>query len=218
MNAGRAVDFTLRAETFADEATGDVAIAERLRADGLCVVDDFLDASLCADLLSRAQALEHAGALIAAGVGQGAARQWRPELRGDRTAWLDESRDAVEAAYLARMMRLRASLNRATYLGLDDIETHFALYPPGTRYGVHRDRFRDDDRRVVSSVCYLNADWPDDAGGALRIYLDAERAHWRDVMPRARRLVVFLSAEFEHEVLPATRARWSIAGWMRARA
>ena len=30
-------------------------------------------------------------------------------------------------------------------------------------------------------------------------------------------LVCFLSERFEHEVLPATRSRWSLTGWFRSR-
>ena len=76
-------------------------------------------------------------------------------------------------------------------------------------------RFRDDDARVLSSVTYLNADWGDRDGGALRLYLP-RGAH--DIAPRGGSLVLFLSAEIEHEVLPATRERLSIAGWFRRRA
>jgi SM-20-related protein len=38
-----------------------------------------------------------------------------------------------------------------------------------------------------------------------------------DIKPRPGCVVLFLSDEVEHEVLPATRDRWSIAGWFRRR-
>jgi SM-20-related protein len=47
------------------------------------------------------------------------------------------------------------------------------------------------------------------------LYL-ADLSH-RDIYPRAGTLLLFLSAQFEHEVLPATRDRMSIACWMRQR-
>ena len=68
---------------------------------------------------------------------------------------------------------------------------------------------------MVSVVYYLNADWQPQDGGALRLYLD-DGSH-RDVLPHAGRMVLFLSDRFEHEVLPATRERMSIACWMRRR-
>ncbi|WP_408434238.1 2OG-Fe(II) oxygenase [Paraburkholderia fungorum] len=49
----------------------------------------------------------------------------------------------------------------------------------------------------------------------MRLYLADQTYH--DVFPRAGTLLLFLSAQFEHEVLPATRDRMSIACWMRQR-
>jgi SM-20-related protein len=49
----------------------------------------------------------------------------------------------------------------------------------------------------------------------LRLYLSD---HHLDVYPSGGKLVLFLSADFDHEVLPATRDRFSIACWFRRRA
>ena len=116
------------------------------------------------------------------------------------------------------MDELRIDLNRALLLGLEDLEAHYALYPAGARYARHRDRFHDDDARVLSSVLYLNPDWRANDGGALRLHLgaDAQNPHM-DIYPTLGTLVLFLSAELEHEVLPASRERLSIAGWFRNR-
>jgi SM-20-related protein len=38
-----------------------------------------------------------------------------------------------------------------------------------------------------------------------------------DIAPLGGRLVLFLAADFEHEVLVADRDRYSIAGWFRRR-
>jgi len=48
----------------------------------------------------------------------------------------------------------------------------------------------------------------------LRIYDDNEQ-FLMDVSPKGGRLVLFLSEEFPHEVLPANQERYSIAGWFR---
>lgn len=100
-------------------------------------------------------------------------------------------------------------------LGLEDFESHFALYPPGAFYLKHVDRFRDDDRRMVSAVLYLNDDWLPEHGGQLRMYLDESLE--QDVVPNGGCLVVFLSGDIPHEVLPATRDRLSLTGWFRRR-
>jgi SM-20-related protein len=113
------------------------------------------------------------------------------------------------------MESLRQALNRDLFLGLEDFESHFALYPPGAFYVRHLDRFRDNDRRTVSTVLYLNEGWLPQHGGQLRMYLKDGVEH--DVQPVGGSLVVFLSGDVPHEVLPASRERLSLTGWFRRR-
>ncbi|WP_257385364.1 2OG-Fe(II) oxygenase, partial [Tahibacter caeni] len=160
------------------------------------------------------RALDRSAALTPAATGRDSGRRLS-SLRGDRTRWFEpDALSPPQAAYWQAMDDLRRGLNERLLLGLETLEAHYALYPPGAGYARHRDRFRDDDARVLSSVCYLNADWNDGDGGALRLHL-ADRVH--DVAPRGGTLALFLSAEIEHEVLPAARERLSIAGWFRRR-
>ena len=114
--------------------------------------------------------------------------------------------------FLYELEVLRKKLNESVFLGLESVEAHYAVYPAGAAYARHRDRFRDVDARVLSLVCYLNADWPDNAGGALRLHLPDEH---KDIAPVQGTTVLFLSEEIEHEVLPATQTRYSIAAWFR---
>ncbi len=182
------------------------AIADALAGPGWIGIDEGLDA---AGLLAEA----HSADLQPARVGTGAQRQAMPELRSDRTRWIDaDSASTAQRRLLEHFDALRVALNRALYTGLESVESHYAHYAPGARYGRHRDRFRDDDRRVVSCVLYLNPDWEAADGGALRLYGDDE-SNLAEVLPQAARLVVFLSERFPHEVLPATRDRYSIAAW-----
>jgi SM-20-related protein len=113
--------------------------------------------------------------------------------------------------------RIRAAINRTAFLGLAEFEAHYAAYPPGAGYARHRDRFRDSDARVVSWVTYLNPEWRDEDGGALRLYTEDGQGGERtiDRLPTGGS-ICFLS-EIEHEVRPAHRPRHSIAGWMRRR-
>jgi SM-20-related protein len=125
-----------------------------------------------------------------------------------------QGRDAAARGLFVAVEELRAAVNRELALGLWRYEGHYALYPPGAHYARHRDRFVDDDARVLSLVVYLNAGWRADDGGALRLYASGGS---RDVLPEAGTLVAFLAAQFEHEVLPATRPRLAVAGWLRRR-
>jgi SM-20-related protein len=165
-------------------------------------------------LRAEADALQRNGGLRPASTGRGDGLRDRG-LRGDATAWIDPSACApATAQWWAAMDALRIALNHRLLLGMESLEAHFACYPPGAGYARHRDRFADDDARVLSLACYLNIDWPDEAGGALRLHLHDGP---RDIAPRSGFVVLFLSDEVVHEVLPATRDRWSIAGWFRRR-
>lgn len=192
------------------EALAD-ALADALRTHGACRLPAFPDAA--ATLALREDLHRLRDALAPAAVGRGPGRGLHGDIRGDATLWLDDPRAGPAAArFLADLDALRVALNRRLFLGVDAVEAHYAAYPPGARYAKHRDRFRDSDARVVSLVTYLNPDWRDEDGGALRLSCDGGDV---DIVPRTGS-VCFLS-ELEHEVLPATRARFSIAAWMRRR-
>ena len=170
-----------------------------------------LSLALAAECLQRAAE----GELAPASVGRGAAQEVVERIRGDHIQWIEPGQAEVCDRYLEVMESLRQALNRGLFLGLEDFECHFAMYPPGAFYRQHLDRFRDDDRRMVSAIIYLNEGWRPDDGGQLRMSLASGMVH--DVQPCAGCLVVFLSGEIPHEVLPAQRDRLSLTGWFRRR-
>lgn len=174
-----------------------------------------LTADLTRELAAECRARAESGALQPAGIGRAGAHRVQEGVRGDRIQWLERGQAVAGDRYLDGLDALRGQLNQAFYLGLEDFEGHFALYPPGAFYQKHLDRFRDDDRRAVSAVLFLNDDWLPEQGGALRLYL-ADGTE-RDVYPQAGTLVLFLSADLPHAVLPATRERLSLTGWFRRR-
>jgi len=190
--------------------------ADDLAEHGWSLQPAFLPAELGAALAVECRARAAAGELSAAAVGRGAGQAVREGIRGDHIQWLEPGQSSASDRYLALMDALRLVLNRQLYLGLEDFEGHFALYPPGAFYQKHLDRFRDDDRRTVSAVLYLNDDWRPEHAGELRLYL--ADGSTRDVPPHAGSLVLFLSGDFPHEVLPANRERLSLTGWFRRRA
>ncbi len=195
-------------------------LIDALAEQGWVEQADFLSPSLTRELAEECRRRAANGQLTPAGIGRGDAQQVREGIRGDHTDWLEPGQSPACDRYLTLMDELRQQLNRQLFLGLEDFECHFALYPPGTFYQRHLDRFRDDDLRTVSAVIYLNEDWRDTDGGQLRLYLDDGAAGERllDVQPQGGRLACFLSAEVPHEVLPASRERLSLTGWFRRRA
>jgi SM-20-related protein len=195
-------------------------IVAGLHAQGLAVVRDFLSPAAIAALRTEALRRDAAGELAPAGVGPATGRIVRGDIRGDRIGWLDDERPApAEAPLLRALAALRDAVNRELWLNLRRFEGHYALYPPGAFYVRHRDRFcvspEISGERVLSCVVYLNEGWTRDDGGVLRIHFDDGTA--RDVLPTGGTLVAFLAADFEHEVLPATRPRLAVTGWFRTR-
>lgn len=190
------------------------AAADALASSGWCVMHNLLTPA-CTRALTDECATLHAGSqLVPARVG--AARR-ATVLRGDSTRWFEAGAlSTAQQGFVERVEALRVALNRELMLGLVESESHYAVYPTGARYARHLDRLRDNDARVLSAVFYLNEGWQAGDGGALRLYMGDGGHH--DVLPVAGRLLLFLSARFEHEVLPATRPRMSIACWMRQRA
>jgi len=186
-----------------------------LGAAGIFVRDQFIAPRQVRSLADCAQTREKRGEFAAARVGSDTSRQRRADIRGDFTCWLREPLYPAERMLLEELEQLRLELNREAYLGLFELELHYACYPPGAGYARHVDQPRGGTERKVSLALYLNEGWEPLAGGLLRMF-DA-RGGFRDIEPIAGRLVCFLTEGREHAVLPASRARWSISGWFRAR-
>ncbi|WP_223456592.1 MULTISPECIES: 2OG-Fe(II) oxygenase [unclassified Pseudomonas] len=190
-------------------------IVDDLAEHGWSQQNIFLPLDLTQALAAECRKRAVEGELAPAAVGRGPSSEIREGIRGDHIQWIDPGQAEACDSYLNLMDSLREAINRGLFLGLEDFESHFAMYPPGAFYLKHVDRFRDDDRRMVSAVVYLNDGWLPEHGGQLRMYLDNDRV--QDVQPIGGCLVVFLSAEVPHEVLPATRDRLSLTGWFRRR-
>jgi SM-20-related protein len=187
-------------------------IADGLAQHGYATVDQFLSQHEVEGILGL-EGFRSAGASFKkAGIGSSTSLQIQESIRGDYIQWLDKNNapPAIQI-YLHRLEDLIQFLNRALFLSLKDTEVHLTVYPAGSFYKRHLDQFKKDDHRKLSVICYLNNDWTDEQGGQLRMYL-LDRA--LDILPQAGKLVCFRSDQIEHEVLPATRPRMSITGWM----
>lgn len=191
-------------------------IVDDLATHGWSQQSIFIPIDLTTELAKECRKRAQCGQLELAGIGRGVAKVVHAGIRGDQIQWLEPEQHVAVDRYLGLMEQMRVAINQTLFLGLEDFEGHFALYPPGAFYKKHLDRFRDDDRRVVTCIAYLNEQWLPEQGGELRMYLDDQQTH--DVVPQAGTLVVFMSAQLPHEVLPATRDRLSITGWLRRRA
>ena len=193
-------------------------LVDALVEQGWYVGEGFLPEALHRPLFDELAEMARRDALEAAGIGRGNEHNLRRDIRGDAIRWLDRE-SLAQRRYLEAMGELQQALNQALFLGLFEYEAHFAQYPPGAFYRRHLDSFRGRANRVVSTVGYLNPDWPLDAGGEMAIFApdDPEREVAR-VRPEAGTFACFLSESVPHEVLPTHRPRASIAGWFRRNA
>lgn len=194
-----------------DEEVVFAKIAQELEIKGYAVIPAGLPDSMITLLADQAQT-DH-DSFIRAKIGRGQDTSKNSFVRRDKIAWIDGVTHA-EKLWLAWNERLKIYLNRRLMLGLFSYECHFAHYEPGDFYKKHLDAFKGEANRILSTVLYLNPGWLPDDGGELQIYDDADQPLIK-VTPAYGSLVVFLSEEFPHEVLPAKRNRFSIAGWYR---
>jgi SM-20-related protein len=183
-----------------------------LSQQGWSVQDNFLGTELIQQLAQECRNQHARGLLREAGVGRATQFLVDKSVRGDQIRWLEPGMSTCTDLYLEEIDKLRLLLNQHLFLGLKTSENHFAVYGPGAFYQKHVDRFRDDDSRVISSVLYLNPDWKPEHGGELRLHLNTQ---YNDIAPIANRLVLFVSADIWHEVLPTKAERLSLTGWFR---
>jgi len=191
-------------------------LADGLAEYGYAVIDHFLSDEEVQRIL---QLDDFKNALLhfkKAGIGKNTDKQINESIRGDYIQWIDKETAPPEIkGYLNRLGEMISHINQALYLSLKEAEVHMTVYPAGTFYKRHLDQFKKDDHRKLSVICYLNEAWQDNHGGQLRMHLPEGE---KDVLPLAGRLVCFRSDQIEHEVVPATRERMSLTGWILDRA
>ncbi|WP_119393456.1 2OG-Fe(II) oxygenase [Salinibius halmophilus] len=187
------------------------SIINALATQGYCVIDQALEPSLAQALWQVA--FDFQNDFSRAGIGRGDDHQLASNIRRDEISWIQGDTQATRQLMQA-MQALQSDLNKYAYLGLKRFEAHYAHYPPGGFYKKHLDAFRGQSNRVVTLVYYLNPNWQPEHGGCLRLYDETDQ-FLLDIEPTFNRLVIFMSEEFPHEVLPTHQDRYSIAGWFR---
>lgn len=130
-------------------------------------------------------------------------------VRGDELSWVEPDSVPFLALYAA-FEALRLEVNRDCWLGLQRFELQLARYGGGgAHYDRHRDALAGARGRRLTAICYLNPAWVEAHGGRLRLWVDPPR----ELAPRMGRLVVFLSEQVEHEVLPTFADRYAATAW-----
>ncbi|MDH1519916.1 2OG-Fe(II) oxygenase [Acinetobacter johnsonii] len=134
------------------------------------------------------------------------------KIRSDHILWLNPEL-VISNHHVQALYSLGQELNRAFYLGIRDVEAHFACYNAGEFYALHRDNPQGKNGRMISTVYYLHEDWQDGWGGEL--HLQDKNDIWHVLHPKPNRIALFQS-DLLHEVLEAKHQRLSITGWLRS--
>jgi SM-20-related protein len=187
-------------------------LADQIAENGFAVIDDFLSNEEIDSVLALQGFKNGLLQFKKAGIGKNQDKQINEAIRGDYIQWIDPNNaEPPLLTYLGKLEQMIAFVNQSLFLSLKDCEVHQTIYPIGSFYKRHLDQFKKDDHRKLSVICYLNKDWKEADGGQLRMFIGHES---KDVLPVAGRLVCFRSDLLEHEVLPATRERLSLTGWL----
>ena len=188
-------------------------IADEIGKQGYSIRPGGLPTDMVDSLFIHQQHMD-TGNYIDAGVGRGEDYLKNEFVRTDEICWISGD-SAAGRLWLQWTSELQSFLNRRLFLGLFSFESHFAHYAPGHYYKRHYDAFRGDTNRILSIVAYLNPGWTNTDAGELVLYGGDDDLVGTKVVPLYGTVVVFLSEEFPHEVLPAKRDRYSVAGWYR---
>lgn len=173
---------------------------------GFSMIDHVYDQRYAEQLL--AECSDNLAGFRAAAIQNGVVNR----IRSDHILWLKDDL-TVSQQHVQHLLALGQELNRAFYLGIKEVEAHFACYNAGEFYALHRDNPQGKNGRMISAVYYLHDEWQDDWGGELR--LQDKHAQWHLIQPKPNRLALFQS-DLLHEVLKAKHQRLSITAWLRS--
>lgn len=187
--------------------------ATQIAEQGYCILKDALPQDIGKALMQ----ILHANSLQQfhqAGVGRSDNYVKDQHVRKDQIHWITQDTVGAES-WLSWTNELMVYLNRRLFLGLFSFESHFSHYRKGDFYKKHQDAFKGKSNRKLSLVIYLNKQWQDSNGGELVIYTNDDLQPAIKIKPKLGTVVLFLSEDFPHEVLPSHTDRYSIAGWFR---
>lgn len=188
-----------------------------LEEQGWFVSDELIPHELTQQLLAEGQQRWDLGQFHDARIGRRQHLTLAADLRGDSILWLESDDQYPASQELFTLTGLmQQAFNRYFFLGLKQIELHYARYASGTGYTRHLDQHQNTSFRKITLVSYLNPDWTAEDGGELVLYDPFNPTQeLQRILPIAGRTVIFRSELIEHEVMPCKKPRWSVTGWFR---
>ena len=181
-------------------------ILDELNEFGFAIIDELYSVEYIQSLVH--ECTTHLAEFRQAGVQNGVVSH----IRSDHILWIEDQLPIAQQ-HIKTLESLSASLNQAFYLGIKEIEAHFACYHAGEFYALHRDNPQQKNDRMISTVFYLHESWQEDWGGQLK--LQDKQEQWHTIQPLPNRLAIFQS-NLLHEVLLSQQQRLSITAWLRS--
>ncbi|MGR0305665.1 2OG-Fe(II) oxygenase [Acinetobacter beijerinckii] len=181
-------------------------ILDDLKESGFALIDHLYSSEYFSALVQECSS--HLEQFRAAGVQNGVVSH----IRSDHILWID-GQLPVAQQHIQVLQDLSQILNQAFYLGIKEVEAHFACYQAGEFYALHRDNPQKKNDRMISTVFYLHESWQEEFGGQLR--LQDKNGNWHIIEPLPNRLAIFQS-DLLHEVLLSNHQRLSITAWLRS--
>ena len=181
-------------------------VLDDLNEYGFAIINDAYSIEYTQSLVQECST--HLAEFRAAGVQSGVISH----IRSDHILWIDDQLPIAQH-HLHALQQLSENLNQAFYLGIKEVEAHFACYNAGEFYALHRDNPQQKNDRVISTVFYLHEHWQADWGGQL--HLQDKQNDWHIIEPQPNRVVIFQS-DLLHEVLLSKQQRLSITAWLRS--
>eukprot|EP00960_Hanusia_phi_P034113 750861-Hanusia_phi.AAC.1 len=120
-------------------------IVDKLASHGIVVVSNFLSQEHLEGMQVELSEKMGQGMFKDADIGRGKDQKHRPDVRGDKIAWINGVHDVSSQASLQVLKDLeliRQLINQRLFLGVFELECHFASYSPGTFYVKHVDQVR----------------------------------------------------------------------------
>lgn len=185
--------------------------------NGWAYTDQLFEPEYLRALASECQKLHSEGYFSKASIGHQGSKQKNAEIRGDYTLWLEDAPPSVITQTFNHFLEeFRLLIAREFFLSLKWAESHFAFYPPGSKYVKHIDNHKGSGARKITFILYLNENWQKGLGGELTLFSPQDENQILHILePLMGRFVLFSSELFPHQVEKSSANRLSLTGWFR---
>ena len=190
-------------------------LLDSLETPGIYINEHFIDLKYTQELKAFAQNNLAEDQFRSAKIGQTGHANDNPTIRSDQILWVSEFSGHLNLVGLW-LNELSTEIKNFFRVSIKDIESHFSIYPAGSRYAKHCDCGPNDSARLFTFIFYLNSEWTPDDGGELIIYNPTNPTEViYKIAPNSGTFVIFRSDLFFHEVLISKKPRYTFTGWLR---